>query len=258
LGLTATPNQSGVEKRFGPTMIRISEDISGGLSDVEFLRGIGVLAIPSHQLLEGVDVEGPVFSPIGADLDEVDPSEDEEIEDTALKAKPVRKPIWLPAAMEESLAENQKRNAEIIESIRSLDPAWPVIVFALSVSHAQLLAALLVKNGVKSAAVSGETSPSLRKLHISDFRSGKIQVLTNYGVLTTGFDAPKVRAIYITRPTFSKNLYLQMIGRGLRGPLNGGTKDCLIVDIADNFESMNINHIYEEMGAWWSAGDSSD
>lgn len=258
LGLTATPNQSGIEKRFGPTMIRISEEISGGLSDVEFLRGIGVLAIPSHQLLEGVDVEGTELGPEGGELDEVDPDEDEELTDPVLTKKPVRKPIWLPAAMEESLAENQKRNAEIIESIRSLDPAWPVIVFALSVSHAQLLAALLVKNEVKSAAVSGETSPSLRKLHISDFRSGKIQVLTNYGVLTTGFDAPKVRAIYITRPTFSKNLYLQMIGRGLRGPLNGGTQDCLIVDIADNFESMNINHIYEEMGAWWSAGDTSE
>ena len=82
--------------------------------------------------------------------------------------------------------------------------------------------------------------------------------MTNFGVLTTGFDAPKVRAIYITRPTFSKNLYLQMIGRGLRGPLNGGTQDCLIVDIADNFESMDIKHIYEEMGAWWSAGDTSE
>ena len=258
LGLTATPNQSGVEKRFGPTMIRISEEISGGLSDVEFLRGIGVLAIPSHQLLEGVDVGGTELGPDGGERDEVDPDEDEEIADPTTITKPVRTPIWLPAAMEESLADNQKRNAEIIESIRNLDPTWPVIVFALSVSHAQLLAALLVKNGVKSAAVSGETSPSLRKLHISDFRNGKIQVLTNYGVLTTGFDAPKVRAIYITRPTFSKNLYLQMIGRGLRGPLNGGTQDCLIVDIADNFESMDIKHIYEEMGAWWSAGDTSE
>jgi hypothetical protein len=44
----------------------------------------------------------------------------------------------------------------------------------------------------------------------------------------------------------------------LRGPLNGGTQDCLIVDIADNFESMDIKHIYEEMGAWWSAGDTSE
>ena len=76
-------------------------------------------------------------------------------------------------------------------------------------------------------------------------------MLTNYGVLTTGFDAPKVRAIYITRPTFSLALYLQMIGRGLRGPVNGGTKDCLIVDIEDNFKNYNIDHVYKEMGEFW-------
>ena len=82
-------------------------------------------------------------------------------------------------------------------------------------------------------------------------------MLTNYGVLTTGFDAPKVEAIYITRPCFSKNVYLQMIGRGLRGPANGGTEKCLIVDIKDNFEKMNITHIYNEMGEWWSK-DATD
>jgi superfamily II DNA or RNA helicase len=125
------------------------------------------------------------------------------------------------------------------------------------VSHSQLLAALLAKNGVKSASVSADTNAGIRKLHISDFRSGKIRVLTNYGVLTTGFDAPKVQAIYITRPTFSKSLYLQMIGRGLRGPENGGTNECLIVDIADNFTSMNIDAAYKEMGDWWTSSDDS-
>ena len=126
-----------------------------------------------------------------------------------------------------------------------------MIVFALSVGHAQFLAAVLAKNGIKSASVSSATSRSIRKLHINNFRNGKIRVLTNYGVLTTGFDAPKVRAIYITRPTFSLALYLQMIGRGLRGPVNGGTKDCLIVDVEDNFENYNIDHVYKEMGEFW-------
>jgi len=40
-------------------------------------------------------------------------------------------------------------------------------------------------------------------------------------------------ALY-ARPTFSVVLYSQMIGRGLRGEKNGGTKDCLIVDLVDN------------------------
>jgi superfamily II DNA or RNA helicase len=55
-------------------------------------------------------------------------------------------------------------------------------------------------------------------------------------VLTTGFDAPKVQAIVIARPTVSPVLYEQMIGRGMRGPRFGGTERCLVVDVADNIQ----------------------
>ena len=55
-------------------------------------------------------------------------------------------------------------------------------------------------------------------------------MLCNYDILTTGFDAPKVDAIINTRLTGSYVLYTQMIGRGLRGPKNGGTKKCIVVD----------------------------
>ncbi len=54
------------------------------------------------------------------------------------------------------------------------------------------------------------------------FQAQEIRVLTNYNVLSQGFDAPKVGAVYVVRPTFSLNRYQQMIGRGLRGPKNGG------------------------------------
>jgi len=248
LGLTATPAKKGIEARFGPRMIRIPDDVIGeGMTDVDYLRSIQVLAIARHIELPGVTVDG-----LG-DVVVADDDDDDEIPTESVSKK--RPSIWLPAAVEEQLAEDRDRNASIIASILELDPSWPVIVFALSVSHSQLLAALLAKNGVKSASVSAETTPGIRKLHISDFRSGKIRVLTNYGVLTTGFDAPKVQAIYITRPTFSKSLYLQMIGRGLRGPVNGGTNECLIVDIADNFTNMNIDTAYKEMGDWWTSSD---
>ena len=260
LGLSATPNTPGIEKRYGPKLIRINMETIGEnyANDVDYLRAEKILAIPTHVLLEGVDVEGPLDDLIVDEFESDDEDEEgvdgEENKISSRGLSTIPKPIWLPVAIEERLAENRERNRNIIESILSLPKNWPVIVFALSVSHAQLLAALLAKNGVKSASVSGETKTGVRKLHISSFRDGKIQVLTNYGVLTTGFDAPKVEAIYITRPCFSKNLYLQMIGRGLRGPANGGTEKCLIVDIKDNFETMNISHIYEEMGEWWSKG----
>jgi superfamily II DNA or RNA helicase len=82
--------------------------------------------------------------------------------------------------------------------------------------------------------VSGETRPATRRFLIEEFREGRISVLCNYGVLTTGFDAPRVRALVIARPTASPVLYEQMIGRGMRGPRFGGTEECLVYDLADN------------------------
>jgi superfamily II DNA or RNA helicase len=64
-------------------------------------------------------------------------------------------------------------------------------------------------------------------------------VLCNYGVLTTGFDAPRVRAVVIGRPTASRVLYEQMIGRGMRGPRFGGTDECLVIDLDDNLVHLN-------------------
>lgn len=75
-------------------------------------------------------------------------------------------------------------------------------------------------------------------------------VMVNVGMLTTGFDDPKVRCVVLARLTFSKNLFWQMIGRGLRGPYAGGTPDCYIIDpirLTDRFEVFqgyrpDVNH----------------
>lgn len=64
-------------------------------------------------------------------------------------------------------------------------------------------------------------------------------VMVNVGMLTTGFDDPKVRCVVLARLTFSKNLFWQMVGRGLRGPYAGGTPDCYIIDpirLTERFE----------------------
>lgn len=55
-------------------------------------------------------------------------------------------------------------------------------------------------------------------------------VMINVGMLTTGFDDPKIRTIVLGRLTYSMNLYWQMIGRGSRGPRSGGTQDCMVID----------------------------
>jgi superfamily II DNA or RNA helicase len=140
----------------------------------------------------------------------------------------------LPSSAEERLGVDSDRNAALLESITSLPEDWTVLVFATSVTHSQTLAAMLTLRGVPARSISAKTEPAARKHYVSEFRAGRLRVLTNYGVLTEGFDAPAVRAVYVARPTFSPNLYQQMVGRGLRGPLNGGKDECLIVDVADN------------------------
>ena len=59
------------------------------------------------------------------------------------------------------------------------------------------------------------------------------RVLCNYGVLTTGFDAPRTSAVLIARPTKSLVLYSQMVGRGIRGVRAGGNDSAEIVTIID-------------------------
>jgi superfamily II DNA or RNA helicase len=69
---------------------------------------------------------------------------------------------------------------------------------------------------------------------VAAFRRGEVQVICNAGVFATGFDAPKVDMVLISRPVFSPVRYLQMVGRGLRGTANGGTERCKVVTLVDN------------------------
>ena len=64
-------------------------------------------------------------------------------------------------------------------------------------------------------------------------RDAYSRILINFGVLTTGFDAPAASAALIARPTKSLVLYSQMVGRVIRGPLAGGTERCEVVTVVD-------------------------
>jgi len=88
-----------------------------------------------------------------------------------------------------------------------------ILVFTRFVSEAQELSNYF--NGL-SEMVSGETPKKERERILTDFKSGKIRIVTNVGVLTTGFDFPELETIVLARPTMSLALYYQMIGRAMR------------------------------------------
>ncbi len=215
LGLTATPFKgSSVEgterllRRYGSTML---DDGVLGDHPTEALQEMRVLARAKQQILTGGTV----------DLSE-------EQADKAMREQ------RLPIEIEEQLGEDQSRNETILRTVLQLDPTWKILVFATSVSHAQQLAAILGLRGVRAAVIHGNTNPAARRHYVDQFNHGDLRVLTNYGVLAEGFDAPSVRCVIVARPTLSPGLYQQMIGRGLRGPMNGGKDECLIVNVEDN------------------------
>ena len=145
------------------------------------------------------------------------------------------------------------RTERILEAFEAhIEPDWPALIFATSVEHAQTLAALLTARGVLARAVSGAAENGLRRRIVEQFRAGEIRALVNYGVFREGFDAPKTRAIVVARPVYSPNLYFQMIGRGLRGPENGGSNRCLILNVRDNITNFNRELAFAELDWLWA------
>ena len=127
-----------------------------------------------------------------------------------------------------------------IEHVRSTGRK-KILFFGCSVEHSRKIAiALKAMYNANTRYVDSAMDMDSRIAAIQEFRDGDVEILCNFGVLTTGFDAPGVDCVFVGRaPVKSALLYTQMIGRGMRGIKNGGTEDMLIVDIDDNFQ---LNH----------------
>ena len=140
----------------------------------------------------------------------------------------------------EALAEKvdiQERNGLVARSIQELARDRRTICFCVTVKHAENLATTLRKCGVPAAVIHGDMKSNERSRVLKDFREGTLQVLTNVGVLTEGFDDPEVSCVAMARPTRSESLYIQCVGRGMR--LFEDKKDCLVLDFVD-LSAMNL------------------
>ncbi|MFE7540236.1 sacsin N-terminal ATP-binding-like domain-containing protein [Streptomyces platensis] len=234
LGLTATPFRNTNEEetrrlvsRFGNR--RLDEGVFPSGDPYRDLQDWGMLAQVEHRTLEGGRIELTRDEKTHAD-----------------------RMAMLSRSAEQRLADDHARSRRIVNSVAELPDDWPTLLFATSVDHAKYLAAMLNDQGVPSAAVDSTTSTQDRRNRIENFRSGRIRVLTNYGVLTQGFDAPATRAVVVARPVYSTNVYQQMIGRGLRGPLNGGKDSCLILNVSDNIANFDTHLAFTQFEHLWS------
>ncbi len=120
------------------------------------------------------------------------------------------------------------------------------LVFALNVAMAIALNGVFKAYNVNSDyivsdvkdMVTGVTLSSKENIEkIQRFRDGKLNVLINVNILTEGTDLPKVKTVFLTRPTKSTILMTQMMGRALRGVKAGGTESCYIVSFVDDWQN---------------------
>jgi superfamily II DNA or RNA helicase len=228
LGLTATPGRSGnyedpsnrtLAQYFGNNLIKIKDDKG-------FVVSSPISYLQEHQYLARIERKSLQVDITDFSIEEIDR---------------IRKSGELDQDEIERIVRSPIRNKLIVDEIGKAlkdESKNLILVFACSVNHCNLLKILLHKEGIQSEVILSSTPKQQRDAHISGFKDGKIKVLINYGVLTTGFDAPKLKTLVIARHTNSIILYSQMIGRALRGPLNGGNEANYIIDLIDNFKTL--------------------
>jgi superfamily II DNA or RNA helicase len=118
------------------------------------------------------------------------------------------------------------------------------IMFCASVAHADQMRRDFEAEGVRAALITGTTKN--RDHLLASFRRGGIQVITNFGVLTEGFDDPSIECVLLARPTTSPLVYNQCLGRGLRS--HPGKKLCSVIDIIDRSAHRLQYTAYEAAG----------
>ena len=224
LGLTATPfrseeTEAGLLKKVFPDDIIFSEHLRNLITK-------GILA-------------EPVFEDLTTQLDFYNELTDKDI-------KAIEDFDKLPQNIAKKIAQSSIRNNQIVDHyVNNRDKYKPVLLFAIDVDHAIALNGLLKSRGVSSdfvvskivdIATGATISSGDNSKKIERFRNGELEVLINVEMLTEGTDLPNVQTVFLTRPTTSKILMTQMIGRALRGQKAGGTEKAYVVSFIDNWE----------------------
>lgn len=220
LGLTATPgrtwNDIGEDERLADFFFqrKIPLEVPGYDSPIEYLIEEQYLARTKFESLHyesGIELTD-------RDLDELMDA------------------LEIPSRIVQQLAEDEQRNLMIVHRAETmLRTHTRLLIFAATVEHSMLLATVLRARGLRANAVTGSTASDERARLIAEYRadSPDPQILVNFGVLTTGFDAPKTSGAIIARPTKSLVLYSQMVGRAIRGKRAGGNEEAEVVTVVD-------------------------
>ena len=131
----------------------------------------------------------------------------------------------------------KERNEFIVNKYIKYANGRKAIAFCTNIQHCHDLAKVFNEHGITAKAIWGDMHTRDREQTLEDLKYGKIKICTSCGVLTEGFDEQTVNCILMARPTKSRGLYIQMLGRGLRP--DEGKQDCLVIDFADEGHDLN-------------------
>ncbi|GCE06125.1 DEAD/DEAH box helicase [Dictyobacter aurantiacus] len=198
LGVTATPDRldhQSIERVFGEPIFTASiiDMVEQG-----YLCDLRAIAIPTAASLDNVHTQAGDFK-----LDEL-----------------------------EVAVDTEDRNNRIVSAYLQHCRGRQALCFSVTVEHAEHLAVAFTTAGIHAAVVSGDTPLEVRKRILHQYERGDIAVVCNCGVLSEGYDAPQTSCVILARPTKSRGLFTQCIGRGTR--LAPGKSDCVVLDITDN------------------------
>ena len=227
LGLTATPerlDRKKLEEIFGEyeTNLTLKEAIEKGI-----LVPIKAFRVKSNLDLSEIRYNGKDY--VASDLQKnlIVPSRDQLIVDVLKK--------YFTGQEDDEDQENCEGDIQENSETREKMPFKSGLVFCVSVAHAESLARRMKDQGIRAKAVSGKDSKSMN--YIREYEEEKIQFLCTCSLITEGWDSPRTSIIVMARPTMSKALYLQQLGRGTR---KFPRKEALyVIDVVDNYGPFN-------------------
>ena len=240
IGLTATPgrtNEGSEENKFlaeyfDDNLITI-KDAYGVEQDnpLKYLQEENVLAEIDDEIL---NFDLTINTPLSSNAEELSESQLAEIANQAVI--------------------NPSRNITILEKVKERiekNSEESILIFAASTAHCIVLDMILKKENISSKYILGSSKKEERVQSIEDFKNKKINVLINYSVLSTGFDAPLLNTLIIARTINSKILGSQIIGRALRGERNGGNKRNNIIVLKDNITGLDPSFLFSYWEEFW-------
>jgi superfamily II DNA or RNA helicase len=214
LAMTATPYRLGREQLGDHMQTFVASPVPAELQRMGYLAAMQYYGVPSSSQinLEGVKT-------VAGDFDERD-----------LK----------------NACDRPELVQRIVEEWHRLTPGKRTIAFCVDVEHARHVAEAFKASGVAAAVVDGSTPIKKRHQLYSDLGAGKLTVLTSCNVISIGFDEPSVEVGLLLRPTQSRALHYQQVGRLLRISPSTGKQYGIILDQANNLQRLGFPEDIQE------------